>query len=342
MRQGCACGRPRKAKARAQELLAQVRKAPAEFAEVARKNSQDTRGLLRFGRRPGLLWAWRHGQALRGCSLCDEEGGYQRCRRVRFRLPHHPADRHQGAQAASFEEVRPRIEADLKTQQAQRKVCRVAEAFHEWRLRTVRQPQTGGRKLKLEIKTATGVLRTPAPRRHGPLANGKFLTALFSATMPSRTKRNTEAVETGPSQLAVRPRHPVRAARTLPLDEVRPRVREKLVASPGGRAGPQGGEGQAGGMEICACGQCRHPMPCHRVRVTRPKRAKAGAGCRTAPTRSPAGTGGCGSGCPGLRRVKVNRSSAVLHPTMQIAQQAREQYLPRCGPMQRTRPITRC
>jgi peptidyl-prolyl cis-trans isomerase D len=51
-----------KAKAKAQELLALVKKSPDTFADVARKNSQDP-GSAPKRRRPGFLRARFHGQA---------------------------------------------------------------------------------------------------------------------------------------------------------------------------------------------------------------------------------------------------------------------------------------
>ena len=48
-------------------------------------------------------------------------------------------------------------------------------------------------KLKLEVRSAQGVTRTPQPGATGALANPKFLSALFSPDAIEH-KRNTEAV----------------------------------------------------------------------------------------------------------------------------------------------------
>ena len=57
-----------KAKAKAEALLAEVRKNPQAFAEIAKKNSRG-RGLGGQGRRPRLLRPRRDGQAVRGRGL---------------------------------------------------------------------------------------------------------------------------------------------------------------------------------------------------------------------------------------------------------------------------------
>ena len=56
-------------------------------------------------------------------------------------------------------------------------------------------------KLKLEKRTAT-VPRTPAPGATGALAQPKLLDAFFGNDNVRSGKRNTEAIEVGPNQLA--------------------------------------------------------------------------------------------------------------------------------------------
>ena len=90
-----------KAKAKAEELLAAVQKAPDSFAEVAKKNSQDPGsaakgGDLDFFARGAMI------EAVRRRGVRPEEGRDQRRGRIRVRLSHHQADRHQGAEAAAL------------------------------------------------------------------------------------------------------------------------------------------------------------------------------------------------------------------------------------------------
>ena len=72
--------------------------------------------------------------------------------------------------------------------------------------------------------------RTAAPGATGPLANSKFLEALFGNDAV-KNKRNTEAIEVGPSQMASGRVVKYEAAHQLPLAEVKTRVRDQLVAN---------------------------------------------------------------------------------------------------------------
>jgi len=130
----------------------------------------------------------------------------------------------------SFDELRAKIEVDLKAQHAQRKFAETAEAFTNGVYEQADSLKPVAEKLKLEVKVASNLLRRPAPGTAGVLANAKLLGALFGDDAIVK-KRNTEAVETAPNQL-VSARVVVHTpARTLPLAEVRSAVRERLLIS---------------------------------------------------------------------------------------------------------------
>ena len=218
-----------KARARAEELLAAVRKAPASFADVARKNSQDTGsapkgGDLDFFGRGAMVKPFEDAAfAMKKDEISDlveSDFGYHIIKLTDIKAP----------KRRSFEELRPDIEADLKAQQAQRKFAEVAETFTNMVYEQSDSLKPAAERLKLEIKTATNLQRNPVPGAAGVLANPKFLSAVFGPDSVEK-KRNTEAVETGPNQLAAGRITQYTAAHTLPLAEVRERVRERVVAS---------------------------------------------------------------------------------------------------------------
>ncbi|WP_289482065.1 hypothetical protein, partial [Klebsiella pneumoniae] len=70
--------------------------------------------------------------------------------------------------------------------------------------------------------------RQPAPNA-GVLGNERLLAAIFAPESVEK-KRNTEAIETGPSQLVAARVLQYRAAHTRALTEVRDDVRRLLVA----------------------------------------------------------------------------------------------------------------
>jgi peptidyl-prolyl cis-trans isomerase D len=133
------------------------------------------------------------------------------------------------AKQRSFDESKAELLEDAKKQQAQKKYAEAAELFTN----TVYEQQDSLKpvadKLKLEIKTAANVTRQAAAAVTGVLANPKFLNAIFSSDVIDK-KRNTEAFEAASKQLISGRISQYTAARTLPLAEVKERVREKLIA----------------------------------------------------------------------------------------------------------------
>ena len=216
------------AKARAQELLAQVRKSPASFAEVAKKSSQDSGsapagGDLNFFGRGAMVkpfedavFAMKKGEI---SDVVESDFGYHIILLTDIKTPRQP----------SFEELRPSLEAELKQQQAQRKFAEVAEAFTNSVYEQPDSLKPVADSLKLKIQTAEGVTRVPGPGASGPLANPKFLEALF-ANDSVEGKRNTSAIEVGPSQLVAGRISTYTPTRTLPLQEVSDRARLLLIA----------------------------------------------------------------------------------------------------------------
>ena len=77
----------------------------------------------------------------------------------------------------------------------------------------------------------------------GPLANAKLLAAVFGNDSLEK-KRNTEAVETAPSQMVSARVVKHTPARTLPLAEVRTQVRDALVAKRSVELAKMEGEGK--------------------------------------------------------------------------------------------------
>ena len=218
-----------KAKAKAEGLLAEVRKNPSSFAELARKNSEDPGsaekgGDLDFFGRGAMVKPFEDAafglKAGETSGLVQSDFGYHIIRVTGAR----------GGDKRSFEAVRAEIENEVKTQLAQR---RFAEAAVEFTNMVYEQPDSLKPvvdRFKLELKTAQNVRRTAAPGASGPLASSKFLEALFGNDAV-KNKRNTEAVEVGSSQMASGRVVKYEAAHQLPLAEVKTRVRDQLVAN---------------------------------------------------------------------------------------------------------------
>ena len=220
-----------KAKAKANELAAQVKKSPDSFADVARKNSQDpgsapAGGDLDFFARDAMVKPFSDAafDMKKGdiSDVVESEFGYHIIKLTDVKAP----------KQRSFEEMKPELEADIKKQQAQKKFTEMAEGFTNSVYEQADSLKPTADRLKLEIKTATGITRQPTLGVSGALANVKFLNAIFAADTIEK-KRNTEAVEVASNQLISGRITQYTAARTRPLAEVKDIVRQRWLAKRG-------------------------------------------------------------------------------------------------------------
>jgi len=215
-----------KAKAKAEELMAQARKNPAGFAELAKKNSQDEGSapnggdLDWFGRgamtKPfeDAVFAMKQGEI---SNVVESEFGYHVIALTGVR----------GGAKKTFEEVKGEIEEEVRKQLAQKRYAELAEQFSNMVYENPDSLQPAADKFKLQLQTAT-VTRKAALTASGPLASPKLLDAVFGADA-LRNKRNTEAVETAPSQLVSAHVVKYNPAAAQPLAEIKDRVRALLV-----------------------------------------------------------------------------------------------------------------
>ncbi len=217
-----------KAKAEAESLLEQIRKQPDSFAELARKHSDDPGSAERGGdidfvgrdatTKPfeDALFALKPGEV---SGVVESEFGYHIIKLTGVR----------GGQKRSFDDVRAELESQVRNELAQKRFMEQALDFTNVVYEQPDSLQPAADKFKLEVRTAQNVRRTPAPGVQGPLADAKFLEALFSADT-LRNKRNTDAVETGPNQLVSGRVVQYQPERLLPFAEVKEKVRALVVA----------------------------------------------------------------------------------------------------------------
>ena len=171
-----------KAKARADDLLKKARLAPDSFAELAKQNSQDAGsaakgGDLEFFQRGAMVKPFEDAAfAMKAGDISDvvaSDFGYHIIKLTDIKTP----------KQRSFEELRPSIEGDLKTQQAQRKYAEMAELFTNTVYEQSDSLKPVADKLQLDIKTVSNLLRHPGPDAKGVLASEKLLSAVFSLSL---------------------------------------------------------------------------------------------------------------------------------------------------------------
>lgn len=215
------------ARAKAQALLAEVQKSPNQFAELARKNSQDTGsaakgGDLDFFGRGAMVkpfeeaaFALKKGET---SGVVETEFGFHIIRLTDIKQP----------EQKSFESQRAKLEQEVRAQLAQRKFAEAAEQFTNIVYEQSDSLKPAAERLKLEVQHASNLGREPVAGNTAA-NNPKLLAAVFSQDSIEK-KRNTEAVELAPNVLAAARITSYSPARTLPLDEVKARVREQVVA----------------------------------------------------------------------------------------------------------------
>ncbi|WP_296490306.1 SurA N-terminal domain-containing protein [Rhodoferax sp.] len=313
-----------KARLRAEELLKTVRANPANFAEIASKNSQDQGsaakgGDLDFFARGAMVkpfedaaFAMQKGAI---SELVESDFGFHIIQLTDIKLP----------KQLTFDELRVSLEADLKSQQAQRKFAEVAEVFTNTVYEQSDSLKPVADKLKLEIKTEDKLSRQPLPGASGILANEKFLASLFSSDAIA-SKRNTEAVETASNQLVAGRVVMHQPARTLPLAEVQAQVRAQVVAT---RASELAKKDGAEKLALWQTGGAPASLPETQV-VSRDQPLNLPASVLTAALRAdssklPAWMG-VDLGPQGYALVRVNRVVARDEAAQAALRQSREQY----------------
>ncbi len=216
-----------KARARAEELLAQVQKAPASFADVARKNSQDEGsasrgGDLDFFPRGAMVKSFEDAAyALKPneiSKVVESDFGFHIIQLTAVR----------GGDTKPFEAVRAEIDDEVRKSLAQKRYAELSETFSNTVYEQSDSLKPVAEKLKLSIRTAS-VQRKPAADAQGPLASAKLLESVFS-TDSIQNKRNTEAVEFGPSQLVAAHVTDYKPLRMPALDDVKAQVTQVLTA----------------------------------------------------------------------------------------------------------------
>jgi peptidyl-prolyl cis-trans isomerase D len=215
-----------KAKEKALSLLDMVKKSPAQFADIAKKNSQDpgsavNGGDLGFFARGAMV------KPFEDAAFNLKKGEISGVVQSDFGFHIIQLTDIKAAKAKSFESLRPSMEADLKKQQAQRKYAELAETFSNTVYEQSDSLKPVADKLKLNIQKASQVARQAAQTR-GVLSHPGLLQAIFSEASLQK-QRNTEAIEVAPSTLVSARVVKHQPAATLPLADVKEFVKRALT-----------------------------------------------------------------------------------------------------------------
>jgi len=231
-----------KAKTQAEALLTQVRNHPDNFAEVAKKSSQDT-GSAASGGDLGFFGPGAMVKPFEEATFALNKGDISDLVETDFGYHIIHLTDIKPARVPSFEERRAALETELREQQAKAKFAEVAETFSNAVYEQSDSLQGAADSLGLNIQTATDITRTPQPQHIGALANERFLEALFQPET-REGKNNTEAIEIAPQTMVAGRVTEYKPAMLLPFEQVKERVQALYVAEQSAQLARKAGEEQ--------------------------------------------------------------------------------------------------
>lgn len=181
-----------KAKAKAEDLLKEIRKNPASFSDLAKKNSDDP-GSASKGGDLGFFGKGMMVKPFEEAAYALKDGEISGVVESDFGFHIIKLTGVHAAKEKPLAEVKAEIEAELKKAASSRKFAEAAESFSNIVYEQPDSLKPAAEKFKLTVKQSEWIGRQPNPA-NGPLGNEKLLAALFSDDSV-KSKRNTEAVE---------------------------------------------------------------------------------------------------------------------------------------------------
>ena len=313
-----------KARAKAEELLAAVRKAPKSFADVARKNSDDTGsaqngGDLDFFARGAMVKPFEDAAfALKKGEISDivtSDFGFHIIVLTDVKQPPVP----------TFEAMRPQLEADLRKQQAQRQFAELAETFSNSVYEQSDSLTPVAERMKLTLQKAQGLTRTPVPGAQGVLNNPKLLQAIFSEDAVAK-RRNTAAVEVASNTLVSARIVTHRPATVRAFDEVKTEARQLLVQAKSAELAKAEGQARLAAWKAePAQASLGDALTVSRDQAAAQPTAVVDAALRADPAKLPAWVG-VDLGLQGYAVVRVNKIVPRPESNAQQAEQSRAQF----------------
>src|SRR5436190_4935910 len=205
--------------------MAELKKNPAAFAELAKKQSQDPGSAERGG---DLGWF------ARGAMVKPFEDAVYSMKQGETRVAQSEFGFHvirltaiQPGKSRPLEEVRKELTTDLTRRKAQRKYAESSEAFGNMVYEQSESLKPVAERFKLQIQTTGWVAKATAGQELGALDNPKLLAALFSSDAV-QNKRNTDAIEVAPSTLVAARVSEHQPASQRKFEEVKPEIAETL------------------------------------------------------------------------------------------------------------------
>lgn len=218
------------ARAKAEDLVKQVRQSPKSFAEIAKKYSQDTGsavngGDLGFFARGAMVKPFDDAvfqmkvDEIRGPVQTDF--GYHIIKLTAIKP----------GKTVSFDEAKAKLEQEIRKQKAAKKFNEVAENFGNLVFEQGESLKPAADAFKLPVQQSPWISRTGAQVTFP--VNEKMLQAVFSEDV-LKNKRNTEAIEVAPNTLVAARVLEHKPAATRPFESVKDEITRKLARQQAG------------------------------------------------------------------------------------------------------------
>ena len=229
------------AKAKAEAVLAEVRKNPADFAAIAKAQSQDP-GSAAQGGDLGVVEKGAFVKPVEDAIYALKDGEVSGIVPSEFGFHIIKVTSIKPAQQKPLEAAKAEIAEELKKSKLSKKYSELAESFNDIVYEQSDSLKPAADKLGLDIQTVDGLTRKPNPALDAaPFNNEKFLTALFSNDA-IKNKRNTEAVEVAPAVLVSGRVVEFKPASKRPLAEVEAQIRQRVTQEEALRLAREAGE----------------------------------------------------------------------------------------------------
>ena len=217
------------AKAKAEKLLAIVKKTPADFAKVAKENSDDPGSAERggdlefFGK--GMMvkpfedaaYQLKEGEV---SGIVESDFGFHIIKLTAIKP----------SATRSLTEVRSNIEDEIRRTEANKKFSSMVETFNNMVYEQPDSLKPVADKLGLKIETAAGLTRQPNPAlsKQAAYNQPKFLAAIF-ADDAIKGKHNTEAIEVGSGVYIAGRVIDYKPVTKVPLAEAKKSIEERVL-----------------------------------------------------------------------------------------------------------------
>jgi peptidyl-prolyl cis-trans isomerase D len=214
-----------KAKEKAEALLAEAKKSPKAFAELARKNSEDP-GSAAEGGSLGFFARGRMAKPFEDAVFGAKPGDVVGPVETQFGYHVIRLDEIKPSEGPKFEAVKAQLEEEVRKAKAGRAFAQDADDFNNLIYDQPDTLQPVIDKFKLQKQTSGWITREHA--EPPLLANEKLQRTLFSDSVLNR-KQNTEAVEVAPNMLIAARVIEHEQAKQRPLEEVQGQIMQVLI-----------------------------------------------------------------------------------------------------------------